>query len=232
MHSQFELPESSAASLRLEHYMQEISTPLPTELAGEWRSEALQHLQSSIAAYEELGMSRDEAIEAALLAFGPARRIGAAVARESAGGIRHAIGKGIVDFAAPTSVIGGFMAALVLGLTNSFAGESYLTTLSKSAAILFFLCPLLGGWNIGRKAAAGLQAGRELFVVAFLSSRASLPVSLVFLGPDTLEAHVLSGPSGRNFWAALLRIPLAVVSAGLAGQWRNRRSRPENPRIA
>jgi hypothetical protein len=64
---------------RLEEYLDQLERPLtalsPTA-RREWREEAHEHLQSLIAAHEELGSSPEEAVEAAVRQFGDAARIG------------------------------------------------------------------------------------------------------------------------------------------------------------
>src|SRR5947209_3644884 len=64
---------------RLDEYLDRLSEPVTVLSAREqqeWREEARQHLLCLAAAYEELGSSPEEALEAALRQFGDARQIG------------------------------------------------------------------------------------------------------------------------------------------------------------
>lgn len=70
---------------RLRSYLDELEKPLSSvgeEERREWRAEAEEHLRQLIAANEELGSSREEAISAAIKQFGNTQTIGRNVARE------------------------------------------------------------------------------------------------------------------------------------------------------
>jgi hypothetical protein len=69
---------------RLESYLQTMEQHLVGITAAgklEWRDEARAHLLALVEAHEELGATRDEAVEAALKQFGSGKRIGQALAK-------------------------------------------------------------------------------------------------------------------------------------------------------
>jgi hypothetical protein len=67
----------------LEQYIEEITRPLPLAEREEWRTEVEQHLDALIAAYEELGHSREEAVQLAAARFGAPERLGRQMRRET-----------------------------------------------------------------------------------------------------------------------------------------------------
>jgi hypothetical protein len=64
---------------RLDEYLDECEAPLarlPITERDEWRDEARQHLLALVEAHVELGVSEEEAVEAALRQFGEPRQLG------------------------------------------------------------------------------------------------------------------------------------------------------------
>lgn len=77
---------------RLEQYLDQVEQELkalPSWEREEWREEARQHLGALVEAHEELGSSREEALQAALAQFGPARSLGRALRSASSVGLAH-----------------------------------------------------------------------------------------------------------------------------------------------
>ena len=212
MHSQFESSEQSVFPVRVERYLRDISAPLPAQEQAEWRSEAYQHLDSLIAAHQELGLSHEEAIDAALHSFGEARKIGVGVARESKGGIKKEILRGVVHFAMPLYPFILFALAAVLGYTYSGEEEAYLSGMAALATTLLIACPIIGGWNVGRRTLGDLPV-RDLFLVPLLASLLCSPDVLLFCG---MRNHLLFASPGRDIVWASSWLPLSIGSAFLS----------------
>jgi len=201
---------------RLEKYLDEVTRPVAPAQRAEWQEEAQQHLDALVAAHEELGLSREEAVEAAIGSFGEAKQIGKSIERESSGStFRQAVGKGILRFALPVLAC-FFPMACAAALFGVVGGEAYLATLRMAGGVLLVLTPVLGGWNAGIKASPHHPL-RDVLLVPALGAMLCSPDSLIF----SVFRHPTLRPDPRD---AALWLPLALAASCLAYLWKMRRT--------
>ena len=197
-------------SNRIEQYLEEISRPLAEPQRSEWREEVRQHIESLVAAHQELGLSRDDAVEAAIASFGAAQNIGADVKRETAN-LGHSSATlalwGMTQFV--IAVIPGFITLGALAaLYALYGGEEFLANIGRIAASLAVISPLFAGWVIGRKASPN-HLRRDLLLVPIMGCFASLPMAMIF--------SVLHQPGWKpNPMEIALWLPYALFAAWLS----------------
>jgi hypothetical protein len=149
---------------RLEQYLDEVTQPVAAPHRAEWREEVRQHIEAMTAAYEEIGHSRDEAMEQALTQFGDARTVGAQVqARLARPATTIEAVKGFVyPVALCFNVVGIYSLVWAYGIlqgTEDAANFSSLVNVGRAAQIL---APLLAGWWMARRLKGRLSLRRIL----------------------------------------------------------------------
>jgi hypothetical protein len=201
---------------RLEQYLDEVAQPVSDCHRMEWREEARQHIASLVAAHEELGLGHEEAVEAALASFGEARQIGQSVQKETtrASSIR-ALGRGVLYFALPVFAC-FFPMAVATALFGLVGGETYLSSLRTAGSLLLVFAPILGGWNVGRKASPSRPL-RDVLFTATLGALLCAPYSMIF--------SLFRNPSLRPAVGdAALSLLLALAATCLSYVWQTRRT--------
>jgi hypothetical protein len=159
---------------KLEQYLDEVSRPVAAEYRSEWREETRQHLEAIIAEKVEQGLNREEAVSAALSAFGNARRIGEGVAWEA--------------LKTPPTVKGlvtGFVLALVVA--PAYAILSLLLCWGKDAGFHFSSYNATILWS--------LIAGPLLWAYPIKPLRAALVLGSVYLVVGAVAGLLSSQPS-------------------------------------
>ena len=198
---------------RLERYLEEVSKPLPKAEREEWRTEASQHLEAMITAYEELGHSRPEAITLALQRFGAAATLGSHLSKEANKNDRWSTLRGdFVSFILPMTFC--FIGLGVVSLIYSVTGyEKLHEGLMVAGRTLQFAAPVLSGawmgYRRGYQISPGLSLQRMLVAIV-----CAVPYCLMYLMMFVELGDygwVLSMP--KTLVLLMLWLPLALVSA-------------------
>lgn len=217
---------------RLEEYLDTVEKPLtslPKPAREEWREEARQHLESLVAAHEELGSSREEAVEAALLQFGDAQAIGVQMRRATihdSDGWRAAsvafalVGLPLVVWMAVLTVIG-------MSLLNS-SGTVNMTLFYGATAAGYAAVPLMGGWWAGRYCRRHrllFPASRRRAGMVYLPWMALAMAQYVIMGTVFFHfAFSRSGVPDFNFLTGLPWIPMTMAGFQMGRGKKRRRA--------
>lgn len=149
---------------RLEQYLDEVDRrleALPSWERREWREEAQAHLQALADAHQELGRTPEEAVEAAILQFGDAERLGQELRRTSLS-VRQEARESSRQLAWSTHALAWFTAVSIGSINLWLFGIHRAQELGSrgglwtpTAILVFWLGLALGGallgWGSGRR---------------------------------------------------------------------------------
>jgi len=225
---------------RFREYLDALQKPMATlgEAAQEeWRAEAESHLQCLIAAYEELGETREAAIRLALRRFGtePAttgRNVCRATIRSAPDtSLLQAAARALSFFAMPTFVGLGVLGILAVIYVQS--GQLLaLDLLQKMSFACFILIPIVAGCKIGawipRWRACSEQDSllRSLQVESYLLLPMALMVAaeMMWGGIFSGLSQSLAGHSDvHRFWYGLYWAPMTLTACILRIVWSRHR---------
>jgi hypothetical protein len=217
MQSRFNEEFESEAQRRREQYLTEITRSLPKIEQPVFRTEAEQHLDALIAAYEDLGHTREEAMELALARFGDARTLGHHLGQEAMRTeFKQMLSPRMVRFVVPVVLYFTTMAFACLLLAGT-EDEKLRLNLSVFAAVTQYISPVLGGVWLAQ-------------VVSRLPHRASA-LAFTFwmlLGCGTLDAACCVAPPCRWTLPILPHLALWLVVGSIACFFRSKRLRMVN----
>jgi hypothetical protein len=245
---------------RLQQYLDELEQPLrrrlPEETRREWRVEAEQHLESIVAAHEELGVPAEAAIEAAVRQFGDAGVIARDIRRET----RRVIGDGSGWQATGRALglLGAPLAAAIVVMSGvafyfvAHDGMQY-AILQETAGASFLLVPIIGGWRLGarlpwwrvdERVYGGARPRFDYAPIPGLSRRgrhrdtdflpwlAFAALQYVTTGSVLYALAFSPDPPHPDWIAGLCWLPLAAASAWAGSRWSRWRHRVRRERVA
>ncbi len=194
---------------RLNRYLDDVSKPLPEAEREPWRTEASQHLEAMIRAYEELGYGRSEAVTLAIERFGAAESLGFHLREEANKGHRWSAFRGnFVNLITPVFLCftGLGIVCLIYSETGS---ESLHAGLMTAGRTLPFVAPLLAGGWMGYRLSRGSSL-RDMLIAVFCTLPYCLIPLMMFVTVSDY-GWVLSLP--KIVVPLLLWLPLAVIGA-------------------
>lgn len=220
---------------QLEEYLDNVEkplAPLPTQAREEWREEARQHLESLVAAHEELGSSQEEAVEAALLQFGDAQTIGQQVRAATLDEVEGWRAASIACMLVILPVIFwlaamGLIGTRILHQMNDIGAD--LSAFHRVAVSGFLMVPLLGGYWAGcycRGRRFSFSRSRRRAGWVYLPWMALAMTQFVLMGTAIhYFAFGYPGSPDFNFGFGLLWLPMTAVGFRLGRGKKRRRSR-------
>ena len=203
--------ESNPEPSPFQQYLNDVSKPLPAAEQEAWRTEVSQHLEAMIAAYEELGYSRVNAVTLALERFGAAKTLGTHLRTETNKSDRWSLWReNCVNFIVPVFLCftGIGIACLVYSATGS---EALLHGIMVAGSLCSFAAPLLGGTWMGYRAAPH-NSFQHLLVAILCTMPYCLMPLLMFVNVQD-PGWVLSMP--KALIPLALWVPLAVIGAAM-----------------